>query len=214
MQRLLVLNLFISLMWPILNNDYTLGALSLGFVFGFVLMSLVQRRYGLYAMRAAGFGVFVLWAILQSNVQLALKVLASSAGFQPTMRPGIVAVPLTLTNPFDITVLATIITLTPGTLSVDLGEDVSGRLHPYGEPEEDAIGVETEVGDLRPESGERLTELPDRQTGPRDRGEAALLVHAIDIADPSTFRAGIKEDFERPLLELRRLIAEMDAADT
>ena len=212
MQRLLVLNLFISLMWPILNNDYTLGALFLGFAFGFVLMSLVQRRYGLYTVRAAGFVAFVLWAILQSNVQLALKVLASTAGIQTSMRPGIVAVPLTLTNPFDITVLATVITLTPGTLSVDLGEDVSGRLQPYGEPEEDAIGVETD--ELRPESGERLTELPDRQTGPRDRGEAALLVHAIDISDPNTFRAGIKQNFERPLLELRRLIAEMDAADT
>lgn len=213
MQRLLVLNLFISLMWPILNNDYTLGALFLGFVFGFVLMSLVQRRYGLYTVRAAGFVAFVLWAILQSNVQLALKVLARTAGIQTSMRPGIVAVPLKLTNPFDITVLATVITLTPGTLSVDLGEDVSGRLQPYGEPDEDAIGVETETDDLLPASGERLTELPDRQTGPRDRGEAALLVHAIDISDPNTFRAGIKQNFERPLLELRRLIAEMDAAD-
>lgn len=214
MQRLLVLNLFISLMWPILNNDYSLGALFLGFVFGFVLMSLVQRRYGLYTVRAAGFVAFVLWAILQSNVLLALKVLASTAGIQTSIRPGIVAVPLTLTNPFDITVLATVITLTPGTLSVDLGEDVSGRLHPYGEPEEDSIGVETEIDDIRPESGERLTVLPDRQTGPHDRGEAALLVHAIDVSDPNTFRAGIKQNFERPLLELRRLIAEMDAADT
>lgn len=214
MQRLLVLNLFITLMWPILNNDYSLEALLLGFVFGFVLMSLVQRRYGLYTIRATGFVVFVLWAILQSNVQLALKVLASAVGIQTSMRSGIIAVPLTLTNPFDITVLATVITLTPGTLSVDLGEDVSGRLQPYGEPEVDAIGVESETDGLRPESGERLTEAPDRQTGPRDRGEAALLVHAIDISDPITFRAGIKQNFERPLLELRRLIAEMDAADT
>ena len=214
MQRLLVLNLFISLMWPILNNDYTLGALMLGFIFGFVLMSIVQRKYGLYTFRAADFIAYVLWAILQSNLRLAAKVLASAVGMQTPLRPGIVAVPLDLANQLDITVLATVITLTPGTLSVDLGEDVSGRLLPYGEPEEDAIGMDAEKGDLRVQTEQHPTQVPFQKTGPRDRGEAALLVHAIDISDPKEFRADIKRNFERPLLELRRLIAELDVADT
>ncbi len=214
MQRLLVLNLFISLMWPILNNDYTFEALLLGFILGFVLTSLVQRRYGLYTVRAAGFVAYVLLAILQSNLRLAGTVLANAVGMQTSLRPGIVAVPLDLTNPFDITVLATVITLTPGTLSVDLGEDVSGRLWPYGEPEENAIGTDSERSERRVQSEEISTQLPHRATGPRDRGEATLLVHAIDVSDPKVFRADIKRRFESPLLDLRRLIAEMDSADT
>ena len=214
MQRLLVLNLFISLMWPILNNDYTLEALLLGFIFGFVLTSLVQRKYGLYTVRAAGFVAYVLLAILQSNLRLTGTVLANAVGIQTSLRPGIVAVPLDLTNSFDITVLATVITLTPGTLSVDLGEDVSGRLWPYDEPEENGIGTDSERSEKRVQSKESSTQLPHRTTGPRDREEAALLVHAIDVSDPKVFRADIKRRFESPLLELRRLIAEMDSADS
>ena len=213
MQRLLVLNLFISMLWPILNNDFTLGALLIGFVLGFVLMSLVQRKYGYYTVRLAWFAAYVLYAILQSNLRLAGKVLAKTVGLQTSLRPGIVAVPLNLTNPFDITVLATIITLTPGTLSVDLGEDVSGQLWPYGEPEEAAIGLEADKGKLREKAEVNDTPLPNQRNEPRDRGEAALLVHAIDVSDPKAFRADIKRSFERPLLELRRLLVEMDVAD-
>jgi multicomponent Na+:H+ antiporter subunit E len=39
------------------------------------------------------------------------------------LRPGIIAFPLTVTRDAEITVLANLITLTPGTLSVDVSED-------------------------------------------------------------------------------------------
>lgn len=213
MQRLLVLNLFISLLWPILNSDYTLRNLLIGFAFGFVLMSIVQRKYGLYTFRAVRFGVYVLWAILHSNLRLAAKVLTGAVGMQTSLRPGIVAVPLDLTNQFDITVLATVITLTPGTLSVDLGEDVSGQLWPYGEAEEDSIGMDAESSDFRIKPEKSPSQIPYREATHRGRGEAALLVHTIDIGDPAAFRADIKRNFELPLLELRRLIVELDLAD-
>lgn len=213
MQRLLVMNLFISLLWPVLNGDYTLRALFIGFLFGFILISIVQRKYGRYTLLAARFTVNVLYAILLSNLRLAAIVVSKTFGAASDLRPGIVAVPLTLTNPFDITILATVITLTPGTLSVDLGEDVSGKLWPYGESGEGMIGQE--------EPAERHSETDSNAPGSmqphisagRDRGAAALLVHAIDVANPDGFRAEIKENFELPLLELRRILVELDVAD-
>ena len=53
----------------------------------------------------------------------ALKVTWLAA--QPTirLRPGIVAHPLTVTSDAQITLLANLITLTPGTLSVDVSDD-------------------------------------------------------------------------------------------
>jgi multicomponent Na+:H+ antiporter subunit E len=39
------------------------------------------------------------------------------------LQPGIFAFPLTVTSDFEITLLANLITLTPGTLSVDVSED-------------------------------------------------------------------------------------------
>ena len=39
------------------------------------------------------------------------------------LQPGIIALPLTVDTDFEITMLANLITLTPGTLSVDVSED-------------------------------------------------------------------------------------------
>ncbi len=212
MQRLLVMNLFISLLWPILNGDYTLRALFIGFLCGFVLISIVQRKYGYYTLLAARFTANVLYAILVSNLRLAAIVVSKTFGAGSDLRPGIVAVPLTLTNPFDITILATVITLTPGTLSVDLGEDVSGKLWPYGETDEGMIGQEAAAESDETVSNAARSKQPQIGQG-RDRGAAALLVHAIDVDSPEGFRAEIKEKFERPLLELRRVLAVLDVAD-
>ena len=214
MQRLLVLNLSMSLMWPILNNDYTLGALFLGFLFGFVLMSLVQLKYGQYTLRASIFAVYVFYAILKSNIRLARQVIAGAFSAQTSLRPGIVAVPLDLTNPFDITILATVITLTPGTLSVDLGEDVSGRLRPFSDPEEPTAFDDAPNVEQQGTQGDHLVSKPELRTELAGVQETVLLVHVIDLSDPVAFRAEIKDQFERPLLQLRRLILEMNAADT
>lgn len=213
MQRLLVMNIFISLLWPILNGDYALRALFIGFLLGFLLISIVQRKYGRYAWLAARFVGYVVYAILVSNLRLAAIIISKTFGAASELRPGIVAVPLTLTNPFDITILATLITLTPGTLSVDLGEDVSGKLWPYGESEEGMIGQEAAPGTDK-ETESDADSLKQYQIAPgRERGSAALLVHAIDVADPKGFRAEIKEKFEGPLLELRRILFELEVAD-
>ena len=39
------------------------------------------------------------------------------------MKPGIIAIPLEAKTDFEITLLANLITMTPGTLSLDLSED-------------------------------------------------------------------------------------------
>jgi multicomponent Na+:H+ antiporter subunit E len=54
-------------------------------------------------------------------VRVGLLVLRPDIGTRLT--PGIVAFPLTVTRPAEITLLANLITLTPGTLSVDVSED-------------------------------------------------------------------------------------------
>lgn len=121
MNRLLITNLFLSLLWPTLNGTYSLGALFTGFLLGFVVLTIVSPNYGKFIFYGATFLLYVLWAILQSNLKLAALVLRASFTQSAALRPGIVAVPLTITDPFERTLLASIITLTPGTLSMDLG---------------------------------------------------------------------------------------------
>lgn len=121
MNRFLVINLFISLLWPTLNGEYSLGALFTGFLVGFIVLTIVSPNYGKLLFYGAAFLIYVLWSILQSNLKLAGLVLRASFSSTTALRPGIVAVPLTITDPFERTLLASIITLTPGTLSMDLG---------------------------------------------------------------------------------------------
>lgn len=119
----LLLNLLVAVVWYALQPAHTPGGLILGFCVGFLLLALLYRPYGRRAWAALAFTLFLLGAIVRSSIQVASIIL------QPTMRldQGIVAIPLTVTGDFEIAALATAITLTPGTLSVDVGHDAQGR---------------------------------------------------------------------------------------
>lgn len=71
--------------------------------------------------RALPFAVFFAWELWKANLRVAAAVLRSRAA----LRPAIVAVPLSLRSDRAIEVLATFITLTPGTLSLEVSEDHS-----------------------------------------------------------------------------------------
>lgn len=73
----------------------------------------IQIRPALRLMR------LVLWDIIISNITVAKLVLGSNA----RLRPGWVPVPLALTHPTAISLFATIITTTPGTVSCTVDED-------------------------------------------------------------------------------------------
>jgi len=61
----------------------------------------------------------VLWDIAVANVQVARLVLGPASRLHPVF----IELPLEIEDPFVATVLASIITLTPGTLSVDIDRD-------------------------------------------------------------------------------------------
>mgnify|MGYP000533675759 CR=1 FL=1 len=69
---------------------------------------------GLPAMSA-----FFLWELVLANLKVARDVLAPVE----RLRPAVVAVPLDLKTDWQITLLAILITLTPGTLSLDVSTD-------------------------------------------------------------------------------------------
>lgn len=68
---------------------------------------------------AAGFLCYFVWELVAANFRLARDVLRPLSHLRPT----IVAVPLNLTRDSQITVLANLVTLTPGTLSLDVSTD-------------------------------------------------------------------------------------------
>jgi multicomponent Na+:H+ antiporter subunit E len=69
--------------------------------------------------RAGGLAGYFFWELVVSNVRVAIEVL--SPRFR--MQPGIVGIRLDAQTDLEITLLANLITLTPGTMSVDVSED-------------------------------------------------------------------------------------------
>src|SRR5690606_36438948 len=73
--------------------------------------------------RALSLTLLFLYELLASAIRVALIVLRPD--MDKVIEPAIVAVPLTVQSDAQITLLANLITLTPGTLSVDLSPDRS-----------------------------------------------------------------------------------------
>lgn len=68
---------------------------------------------------AARLALVVLWDIVLSNLEVAMRIL----GRESAIHPGFVWIPLDIRNPHGIATLAGIITMTPGTLSAELSPD-------------------------------------------------------------------------------------------
>ncbi|UYN92026.1 MAG: Na+/H+ antiporter subunit E [Anaerolineales bacterium] len=121
---LLLVNVSLAVFWYIFIPTYG-GAedLFIGFGLGMVALSIYYRGYRQRIWWLLSYLIFVGWEIVLSNAKLTWWILHPKLEF----KPGIVAVPLTLDSDFEITVLVTMITLTPGTVSIDLRPDKSGR---------------------------------------------------------------------------------------
>lgn len=63
--------------------------------------------------------IFMPWEILKSSFQVAFAILFPSKG----VKPGFLAIPIDLKSDWAIAVMANSITLTPGTLTVDISKD-------------------------------------------------------------------------------------------
>ena len=122
--RFLVLNFFLASMWALLQGELRASDFILGFVLGYIVIGLSYRVLGardyfLKVVRIGRFAVFVAWEILTASLALAWLML------QPRLRlkPAVVAVPLDVTTDLEIVVVANLITLSPGTLSLDVSPD-------------------------------------------------------------------------------------------
>jgi multicomponent K+:H+ antiporter subunit E len=115
------LTALLVMMWLVMVNDLSFGTLFLAIVVG-VLVPIFTApwwpdRPRVRFVPAFAYLGIVLWDIVVANFQVAAIIL-----FKPNhkLRPAWLAVPLELTTPEAITVFAGTISLTPGTVSVDV----------------------------------------------------------------------------------------------
>jgi multicomponent Na+:H+ antiporter subunit E len=122
---MLLLNVLLALAWMALSGQFTFPDLVFGLVLGFVMLYPARNRLGgaRYFEKVPlvlRFALYVVWELILANVNVAKAVLLTP---KDQLKPGIVAIPLDLQTDAEITMLANLITLTPGTLSLDVSDD-------------------------------------------------------------------------------------------
>lgn len=122
--KALLLNIAMALVWITVTATFTFTNLVFGVVLGYLLLWCVRRSMGptTYFEKVwlvLKFAAFFIKEVLICNLRVAYDVITP----RNHMRPAIVAVPLTLTSDAGITLLANMLTLTPGTCSLDISDD-------------------------------------------------------------------------------------------
>ncbi|HWV56243.1 MAG TPA: Na+/H+ antiporter subunit E [Longimicrobiales bacterium] len=117
-------NLFLAAVWMASTGRFTLADAAFGFLIGFAVLWFSQRFVGRSAYVAkvvaiAAFALFFLRELIEANVRVAYDVITHSHH----MRPGVVAVPLDATTDTEIALIGSLLSLTPGTLTVDVSPD-------------------------------------------------------------------------------------------
>jgi multicomponent Na+:H+ antiporter subunit E len=119
-----VSNLLLAFLWAAATATFSFANLVVGFALGYAFLVLGQpvlgrSRYFGKAFALVAFAVFFVKEVIRANLLLAYDVITPSHRLQA----GVVAVPLRARTDLEITVLANLLSLTPGTLSLDVSDD-------------------------------------------------------------------------------------------
>lgn len=119
----LALNLLLAIVWTFLTGSFSFGNLLFGFIVGFLALALAQpflanRGYVSSTVGLLRFLRVYTTELVFANIQLARDVLRPTLPF----KPGLIRYDAGYLSPGERVVLANMISLTPGTLTVDYGD--------------------------------------------------------------------------------------------
>ena len=117
-------HIMLAIVWAAVTGSFSPANLLFGLVLATGALYVIREQVGSLgyfarARRIVSLGLLFIYELILSAWRVAVLVVSPSMKIQP----GIIAYPLTVKRDFEITLLANLITLTPGTLSVDVSED-------------------------------------------------------------------------------------------
>ena len=124
--RMLVINVVLALVWALMIERFSIAALVFGLVAGYVVLWFLSpliggETYFRKVPQVLRFVCFILKELVVANLRIAWHIVTPSSFF----KPGVLAVPLEPMSEIEATLLANIITLTPGSFTVDMSDDRS-----------------------------------------------------------------------------------------
>ncbi|GEL08645.1 Na+/H+ antiporter subunit E [Salisediminibacterium halotolerans] len=123
----ILLNIGLAFIWMLLQNEYTFLSFFIGYIVGVALLYFLRRflHFDFYFRRVVAFFKLILlfaYKLILSNIDMIRIVLSPSMN----IKPGIIAVPTKLRTDWEVTLLANLISLTPGTLTMNFS--AGGRI--------------------------------------------------------------------------------------
>lgn len=120
----LFVNVMLALTWGFLTGSLTSDTLVEGFIIGYLVLWLASPLYGPTTYfrkfrQAVSFILFFLQELVIATFRVARVVIDPNLN----ICPAIIAVPLDVKTDLQITLLANLVTLTPGTLTLDISND-------------------------------------------------------------------------------------------
>ncbi|MDR4935750.1 Na+/H+ antiporter subunit E [Rossellomorea marisflavi] len=137
----ILLNFILAFVWMFLSVSFTAPSFIVGYLLGLLIILAMRRffpdRFYLWRVYAAiSLLLLFLKELIKANVDVLKTILKPKLDFQP----GIFAYETTLKKDWEITLLANLITLTPGTLVMDVSMDKKILyVHAIDLPDKDAV---------------------------------------------------------------------------
>ena len=121
---MLLLNVLLAVAWGAVTGDMTITNLMAGFLIGYGVMAVVHKpsgniRYFTKIGQVLRFALYFLWELIIATLRVAVDIVTP----QHLMKPAILAIPIETNSAAETTMLANAITLTPGSLSLDVSPD-------------------------------------------------------------------------------------------
>lgn len=153
---LFLANILLAVAWGAMTGSFDALNLAFGFVLGAFALALIREQLGTDGYFGRGYRVIgLIWLFLKELVKSAVKVAVTVLTPKLDLKPGIIAFPLSLERDIEITLLANLITLTPGTLSIDVSDDRKTLyVHCIDVPDVDAA-----IADIRDGFERRIQEV-------------------------------------------------------
>ncbi len=122
--KIFIFHIILALIWTAVTATFSFGNLLIGLVLGYFVLMVVgpaidRSNYTRRVWKGITLILFFLKELVMSSIRVAIDVMRP--GFR--MKSGVVDIPLDVTSDLEITLLANMISLTPGTLSIEVSED-------------------------------------------------------------------------------------------
>lgn len=122
--NLFMLNLFLALGFSAVQGHFTLTGLLAGFAVGYLALWISkplypEATYFYRVPRVLHLGGYFLYDLVMSNFRVMWEIITP----RHSSRPGIIGIELTAETDLEIMLVANMISLTPGTLSLDISDD-------------------------------------------------------------------------------------------